>query len=49
MSPGMQFGITDLTAILGHTTLDEAERYTREANAAKLADSGLAKAFGDEG
>ena len=39
----------EIMAILGHSTLEEAERYTREANAAKLADSGLAKAFGDEG
>jgi len=38
----------EIMAILGHSTLEEAERYTREANAAKLADSGLAKAFGDE-
>ena len=38
----------EIMSILG-VTLEEAERYTREANAAKLADSGLAKAFGDEG
>jgi integrase len=38
----------EIMAILGHSTLEEAERYTREANAAKLADSGLAKAFGGE-
>ena len=39
----------EIMAILGHSTLEEAEQYTREADAAKLADSGLAKAFGDEG
>lgn len=33
--------------ILGHDTLDEAERYTREANAERLADEGFARAFGD--
>jgi integrase len=37
----------EIMAILGHSTLEEAERYTRMANEAKLADSGFAKAFGD--
>ncbi len=38
----------EIIAILGHSTPEEAERYTREVNAAKLADSGFAKAFGKD-
>lgn len=34
--------------ILGHDTLDEAERYTREANAQKLGDEGFRRVWGTE-
>lgn len=33
--------------MLGHDTLQEAERYTRAANAKTLADAGFARTFGD--
>jgi hypothetical protein len=33
--------------MLGHDTLQEAERYTRAADAKRLADDGFAKTFGD--
>lgn len=34
--------------ILGHDTLDEAERYTREANAVKVGDAGFNRIWGTE-
>jgi len=33
----------EIAAVLGHTSLDEAETYTRSADQAKLADTAIAK------
>lgn len=38
-----------IMAILGHDTLEEAERYTRQASQIALANEGFSRAFGDEG
>jgi len=36
-------------AVLGHKTLSEAERYTREAEQGRLAGAGIAKLTGRKG
>jgi integrase len=39
----------EIMAVLGHKTLSEAERYTREADQARLASTALAKLEGRTG
>lgn len=48
MAAGRGARAHEIMELLGHDTLDEAERYTREANAVRLGKTGFAKVWGTE-